>query len=207
MSLMEKIFTDIYTGNKFLSDESVSGVGSEINNTQVIINELPKLFSEFDIHTVLDIPCGDFNWMRYVDLKGIDYIGADIVGDLIEKNKKKHEKNNVKFEKLNLVSDKLPKVDLVLCRDCFGHFSYEDIFRAVNNIRDSGSKYLLTTTFPCKSNHDITTGMWRSVNLVKPPFGFPLPKNIINEKCAEEDGIFSDKSLGLWVVSDLVIHE
>ena len=38
---------------------------------------------------MLDIPCGDFYWMKEVDLKDIEYIGADIVDELIKKNNDK----------------------------------------------------------------------------------------------------------------------
>ena len=43
---------------------------------------------KFKIKRLFDAPCGDFNWMPQV-LKGVevDYIGSDIVEDLIVKNK------------------------------------------------------------------------------------------------------------------------
>jgi hypothetical protein len=37
--------------------------------------------------SLLDAGCGDFNWMRTVDLPGIKYIGVDVVSDLIERNR------------------------------------------------------------------------------------------------------------------------
>ena len=55
------------------------------------------------ITSVLDIPCGDFNWMQKVDLSNIEYIGADIVEELIKKNIEIYEgKNNLRFKVLNL---------------------------------------------------------------------------------------------------------
>ena len=51
---------------------------------------LPKVFDDFGIHTILDIPCGDFHWMKHVSLDSINYTGADIVADLIQKNKQKY---------------------------------------------------------------------------------------------------------------------
>jgi hypothetical protein len=84
-----EVFTDIYRNNHWGSSESISGEGSMIEQTQTLIIELGKLFKEKRFSSILDIPCGDFNWMKKVDLENIDYIGADIVEDLIEKNKKK----------------------------------------------------------------------------------------------------------------------
>ena len=80
------VFQKIYREQGWLSSESVSGWGSELRNTEQIIRELPGFLRRFGITSMLDVPCGDFNWMRFVDLDGIDYIGADIVPDLIAAN-------------------------------------------------------------------------------------------------------------------------
>ena len=108
------------------------------------------------------------------------------------------------FKVLSLLKDVLPKVDIILCRDCLVHFSYKDIFTAINNICRNDSKYLLTTTFPLRiANRDITTGEWRVINLCASPFNFPVPLRIINEHCTEGNGIYSDKSLALWRINDI----
>ena len=81
---------------------------------------------------------------------------------------------------------------------------FEDALAALKNIKRSGSRYLLTTTFTERdSNMDIQTGQWRPLNMLKPPFSFPSPIMIINEKCTEGDGSWGDKSLGLWKISDI----
>ncbi len=89
---------------------------------------------------------------------------------------------------------------MIFCRDCFVHLSYADIAKATNNIKRSGSRYLLTTTFGRKSNHDIITGDWRPINLCAPPFNWPAPVEIIYE---DESGDNHDKAMGLWRISDL----
>ena len=100
--------------------------------------------------------------------------------------------------------DHLPKADILFCRDCLVHLSNEDIAKSIQNIRQSDITYLLTTTFTqCDENHDIVTGDWRIINLEKPPFNFPKPMSLINEKCTEGDGTYADKSLGLWKISDI----
>lgn len=98
----------------------------------------------------------------------------------------------------------LPKVDLIFCRDCLVHFSFQDIHTAISQIIKSGSRYVLTTNFPLENfKLDIHTGDWRPVNLEVAPFRFPKPILIINEGCEEEGGIYDDKSLFLWEVSTL----
>jgi hypothetical protein len=104
---------------------------------------------------------------------------------------------------LDITSDELSQADLILCRDCLVHFSFENIRKALNRIKNSGATYLLATTFTGpRTNQDIQTGCWRKVNLQAPPFNFPEPIELINEKCTEGSA-YADKSLGLWRVADI----
>jgi hypothetical protein len=200
----EDIFAEIYERNEWGSNESVSGQGSVIEQTKVIINKLPEIFNDYGIKTMLDIPCGDFNWMKNVDLTGVNYTGADIVDELIKENKQKFETESVSFRKLNLLADELPKVDLIFCRDCLVHFSFEDIRKALRAICRSNSTYLLTTTFTeHQQNQEILTGQWRQINLEIEPFSLPEPLSLINEECTEAGGKYADKSLGLWRIDEI----
>ncbi len=200
----EQTFTEIFRNNAWRGQESASGTGSSTDQTEKIARELPELFDSFNVSTVLDIPCGDFHWMKHVDLSRVDYTGADIVGDLIQRNITLHSRNGVRFEKLDIIKSKLPRVDLVLCRDCLVHLSYDAIFDALNNICNSRSVYLLTTTFTQRSgNRDIATGQWRTLNFEIAPFDFLPPIRTIDEGCTEHNGAYRDKALGLWRISDI----
>lgn len=201
----EEVFSKIYKSNHWKSSESISGAGSEIKQTETLISNLNRLLNDYSIKSVLDLPCGDFRWMQKVDLANVDYIGADIVEDLIKSNVQRYKESpKLTFKVLNLITDPLPKCDLIIVRDCLVHLSYADIAKALQNIKTSGSKYLLTTTFTdCQLNHDIVTGGWRPLNLCKSPMNLSAPVLIINENCTEGNGEFKDKSMGLWVISTL----
>jgi len=201
---IEQRFKNIFKNNSWGGHNSVSGRGSDLDQTEHIIREIPALFKDMGISTVLDIPCGDFNWMRNIDLSGIKYIGADIVKEIVKNNKNQYEKNNVSFRHMNLIEDTLPQVDLILIRDCLVHMSYDDIFKLLNNVCNSMSQYLLTTSFTDRQdNKDIITGEWRPLNLQIAPFSLPKPIRIINEKCTQGKSSYTDKSLGLWKISDI----
>ena len=201
---LESLFTGIYHNNLRLGDESVSGPGSCLAQTAEIRQRLPLLVSAFDIKSMLDAPCGDFLWLRDVNLRLEEYIGADIVPQLVAQNQARHGTPGRRFVMLDITADLLPQVDLIFCRDCLVHFSYAEIDRALRNFKASGSKYLLLTTFTKnRTNFDIANGDWRPLNFQLPPFNFPAPLCLITEKCTEGGGIYSDKSLGLWPLSDL----
>jgi len=201
----EDTFKHIYLTNHWRSNESISGTGSEESQTEIIITSINSLLRRMKIESVLDIPCGDFNWMKKIDLSCIKYVGADIVEDIVTHNSNKIKINSdFKFVKLNLINDHLPQSDLIINRDCLVHLSFEDIYNSLKNIKSSGCKYILTTTFPDHLvNEDIVTGDWRTLNLEKSPFNFPAPRLLINENCTESNGLFKDKSLGLWVIEDI----
>jgi len=96
---------------------------------------------------------------------------------------------------------------LIFSRDCLVHLSYKDAIKIIHNFKKSGSKYLLTTTFTNREeNIDLGDGFWRVLNLQKAPFNFPEPIKLINEKCTEENNMFVDKCLGLWLIDDLNIN-
>ncbi len=192
-----EIFAKIYEENQWKNSESRSGSGSTVDATKNLREALPELLTNLKIKSILDIPCGDFNWMSQVDLTDIDYIGADVVPELINENVKRYEIQNKKFKVLDLLKDNLPKADLVICRDCLVHFSFEDAFKALEKICSSGAKYLLTTTFPLHKNIEgIETGWWYPVNLNDAPFPLPEPLLLLNEGCQEP--YFWDKCVGLW---------
>ena len=200
-----EIFSHIAEENMWIEKESVSGFGSSLVQTREIIKELPGILRKFGIKKLLDAPCGDFNWMQKVDLQGIAYTGADIVEKIVEQNQQKFTQEHRKFVRMNIMSDDLGDHDLLFCRDCLVHFSFEDVQKVLKNLKQSGVTFLMTTTFPGqKSNSDIATGGWRPLNLEKAPFNFPPPLYLLNEKCTEMDGAFDDKSLGIWKVADLL---
>lgn len=197
-------FTAIYQSNWWRDAESRSGTGSNLQATAAIRRQLPALLAEYEIKSMLDIPCGDMHWMSKLDLPVERYIGADIVQEMVDETQAKHGAPGREFMRLDLASDALPRTDLVFCRDCLVHLSFKDGLAAIDNIKRSGSKYLLTTTYPNRaSNKNIVTGMWRQLNLQQAPFHFPEPIRLIDEECEEADGTQRDKSLGLWRIADL----
>ena len=198
----EERFRHIYETNHWNDAESVSGPGSTLEETEPIRRALPTMLAELGAASLLDLPCGDFHWMQHTDLSGIDYIGGDLVGELIERNQAQYARDRVSFCKIDLVQDKLPQVNAVLCRDCLVHLSFTDAHAALANVARSGARWLLTTSFPrVTRNDDIVTGQWRPLNLMLPPFNLPEPAKRIAENCTETD--FADKLLGVWPIADV----
>lgn len=197
----ELVFTRFYRQRTWGTSETVSGAGSTLEITAKLRKELPELVESLEVQTMLDIPCGDFHWMKEAVFENVHYIGADIVRELIEINQKRYSASNRNFLHLDIIKDQLPDVDLIFCRDCFIHLSNKEIIQALENIRRSGARYLMTTTFPeIRNNKTITTGSFRPVNMELPPFLLGTPFRLIHEYDVDGEG-YSKKCMGVWRIN------
>ncbi len=173
----EEKFTLIWKNNIWSSKESKSGPGSTLKVTERFRQDLPRILDEFNIKSVFDGPCGDFHWMSKIDMSKVDYVGGDIVKDLIDQLNQKFASDKIRFIHHDLTRDAIPECDLVINRDCLFHFSYSDILKFFSKFLESEAKFLLTTShdnFINFSNSDIITGDFRLLDLFAEPFSFPM---------------------------------
>lgn len=203
MNFQKQIFTNIYNQHSW-GGTSKSGPGSDLEQTKTIIETLPKILLQYEIKTFFDAPCGDFNWIKFIDFSNIQYIGGDIVDDVVKNNIIKYSKDFIKFITTDIIIDTIPKCDMMFTRDCLVHFPIDKIFKFFTNLIFCDVKYFMSTSFVNRTkNTDICFGDWRPLNLLAPPFNFPKPLEIINEKCTENGGVNSDKSMCIWAVEDM----
>jgi len=178
-------FNIIYKLNYWSNNFSRSGNGSTMEYTYNLRKKLPQLIKNYNINSILDCPCGDFFWMQnFLKAKKLSYyIGGDIVPDLIKKNNKLYSNKFISFKLLDIRFDELPKADLLICRDLFIHFSYNDIRTSLLNFIKSKVKFILFS-HNCLTNNfvnkDILTGEYRRINLFKKPFN--LKSSLMNIK-------------------------
>ena len=78
------VFRDIYRRHHWVGSESASGAGASADQTSEIRRMLPALLAELGVATMLDLPCGDYGWMRALDPPVARYIGADLLPEVVE---------------------------------------------------------------------------------------------------------------------------
>jgi len=199
-----QIFCDIYNQKAWGDGESASGPGSAVERASLFRPELEALIRKHGVRSLLDAPCGDFNWLPHFDLQLERYIGIDIVPALIARNRAGYATGNRTFLVRDMVANRLPKVDLILCRDGLVHLSNREIWQTLRNFQRSGATWLLTNTFvEHHDNQDIPTGGWQPLNLQNRPFSLPAPEEILDEQCLGYAGVYRDKRLGLWRLQDI----
>jgi SAM-dependent methyltransferase len=177
------VFTHYYHRNFWGDDESRSGPGSSLASTENIRREIPRLIESLGIKRILDAPCGDYNWFRYVQRKDdVYYIGGDIVESLVLRNNEQFKNHNTEFVVLDITSDPLPDADLWLCRDSLFHLPASDVHRVLDRFRKSNIRYFLTSIHPeCDENIDILAGEFSLLDLRIPPFNLCEPKLVIED--------------------------
>jgi SAM-dependent methyltransferase len=194
-------FRHIFHTNRWRNEESISGPGSTMNATRLIRAALPAVLARLNIRTIVDAPCGDGAWMRLLDYEFDDYLGVDIVPEIIEPLQKEATSTR-RYMLGDIVADVLPTADAVFCRDCLVHLTYELGLRAVANFRKAGFRYVFLTTYPGLENRDIPLGRWRRLNMEGPPFNFPPPLALISERRPGHEDV---KSMGVWRAADLPV--
>lgn len=160
-----------------------SGQGATLEATERLRAALPSTLAALGVRTLVDVPCGDFNWLCEVELGQVRYVGVDIVPEIVASNRKRFgESDRRRFVVADAARDPLPRGDAILCRHLLPHLSFDDALRVLEQCRRSGARWLLTTTFAwVQANYDVVTGDFRALNLERPPFDLPPPMRVLDD--------------------------
>jgi SAM-dependent methyltransferase len=156
--------------------EGGSGIGSAPDATQRYRRLVQRLVGARDIRTVVDVGCGDWQLGELLDWSGVHYTGVDVVGPVVESNRRRYAGPGIAFDLADARVATLPVADLLLAKDVLQHWPNDDVegFLVANLGR---YRYLLLTNdiasahWQGRVNEDTTLGGWRTLDLESPPFG------------------------------------
>jgi len=195
--------------------EPKSGVGSTMENTKnmreglMTISDFIKKQEKLDTIKFLDSPSGDMSWMpKFLKKRSdIEYTGYDLIPQNIEVSKKNFSaEKNWSFKQFDMIKDRVDQsYDMVLNRHVSIHLGLLDSIQMFHNFIQSGSKYLITTTFPevevndqlKYSAEEVSGRSFHMVNLHLYPFHFPAPI------CTSPDQLASNQHYAMWRLKDL----
>jgi hypothetical protein len=131
------------------------------DNLRSSITYLPELLELINAKMVFEIGCGQSHiW----DIPGIEYIGGDLCGDLIDDNKRNHP--DVAFIRFDALKAEIPVSDVIIAKDLFECLPNDEIRLIMQKIYHSGSKWMIASTDPhAKGQADTEEGVYRPVNL------------------------------------------
>jgi 2-polyprenyl-3-methyl-5-hydroxy-6-metoxy-1,4-benzoquinol methylase len=173
-----------------------NGSGSSPEKTAALPAAIWSLIADYEIASILDFGCGEISWMKpFATTAEIIYTGVDVVPEVIEANRALGLNASFAVLDEDLI---LPACDLVLCRDVLAHLSNATAIETLRRLKESGSRWLLTTHRATASNRDALNGGFRPLNLCKMPFNFPAPRLVIPEG-------HESKELALWSFDKLSI--
>ncbi len=208
----QKIFDEIYrkrhwdSKDPFYHGFQASGPGAMLKNAQSVIASLHVIIAKAKAYlgksslTILDVACGDLQWMSkfLITRDDIEYVGVDIVPDLMRNVKEQFGSlPKAKLAIHDIVATPLNQsYDLVICRDLLQFLWQADAMRALNHISSSGSKFLLATTFPDTTQNEAQNEKDFSVDR-KFPYNLELPPFLLEPPiCTNYD--YNVEHLGLW---------
>lgn len=137
--------------------ESASGPGSYKENTIEVRSLIKQVVHDNKISTILDLGCGDWNWMSDLiselrENHSISYIGWDANQNLINKLNSNYKNETTEFFKKDITSEQYPEVELIICRDVLFHLKPSLIQRVLNNVKSSSAQWLITTSYNVNIN-------------------------------------------------------
>lgn len=98
-----------------------SGPGSRLRVNGKLIEFLKKAIGDQQIGSIIDVGCGDLQWMSGIITNIESYTGIDCVPAIIEQNKTKFPQHT--FLTLDITSQDIPctTFDMLICKDLFHH--------------------------------------------------------------------------------------
>lgn len=187
-------FDGIYVRNGWNGIETGSGPGSHVIPTSHVARRLVEWVAELDIRTVLDVGCGEGSWQP--DLPG--YVGLDVSAVAIERARRRHPSRAYRVGQWDAMHD---RADLVILRDVVQHLPLVSGAALVHAIAESGSAWLLASTYADGTNVDVRAGDCFNPDMCAPPFGLDAPFRIVPDGWSyHEPGVVRDPSkfMGLW---------
>lgn len=172
----EAAFSDIYKNCVWgtnVRGEGHSGWGSTPQVCAEYMRFLQNFLQEYNITSVVDAGCGDWQFARLMNWAGINYVGYDVVPKLIICNNAKYSNDHINFVHANFLTTDLPSADLFICKDVFQHLSNQDIQAFIPQLKKY--KYCLITNETdahslSSDNPDTRVGEFHKLDLSKPPF-------------------------------------
>jgi len=152
-----------------------SGPGSLPSVNRPYIAFLEAFIRNNGVRRIIDVGCGDFQLMAAVDLSGVDYIGYDVVDEVVDANRRRHGCENRSFREMPSSLEELTTGDLAIVKDVLIHLDNETSYGLLESLLRKNRFVLAVNNWSADANaynRDIAPGAFRPVDVSLPPFSF-----------------------------------
>lgn len=180
------VFQKVYAEREWGHDNTdgfYSGTGSDPIPASAYAENIRRYIEREGIRSIVDLGCGDYRVASLLVSDKVQYVGVDIVEEVIAANREHHVSPNVRFECLDITRDPLPTGELCLIREVFQHLSNAEILSVLSKLRGFSHVIFSDAQLPRsaikKPNRDIAHGRdsrgWKysALFLDLPPFNVP----------------------------------
>ena len=168
MSDCAEIFTDIYD-RKVWGDGSGGGTADLVAGPFGVV--VRHVINRFELNTVVDVGCGDGCSALYWRTPEINYIGVDVVPEMVDYCRERHP--DYYFVCMDSTRD-LPAGDLAVCKEMTQHLGDDDLRALLERLKKFPLVLHCSTLIP--GDAVPYTGGCRPVVLSQPPWNLPAER-------------------------------
>lgn len=163
------VFSEIYDTGMWGGG---SGGGSALTRSVAMYTGFLEAFiRQKNVRSVVDVGCGDWQFSRYLNLDGVDYLGLDAAQSVVEANAAVYGRPGVRFECVDATRG-IPQCDLVISKDVLQHLSNNTVEAILASI-STNSRHAIVTNDYSPENVDCSNGDTRPLDITRPPFSIP----------------------------------
>ncbi|MBL9162283.1 MAG: class I SAM-dependent methyltransferase [Planctomycetaceae bacterium] len=181
---MEFVFSRIYRDHAW-GGVSRSGPGSDLQHLETYLAILQACLRRPDVNRVVDIGCGDWAASSAIDWSGVEYLGIEVVPELVQQLTTTYGSRQVAFQCADALEAKDLAADLCVVKEVLQHWSNDSVHRFLSTLKNYKFA-LITNDQHCQVwgenetcctlleqadlNADIEDGAYRPLDICKPPF-------------------------------------
>ena len=150
-----------------------SGAGSDPRWTLAYRGLLETFVEMNGVRSIVDVGCGDWQFSRFLNLDGVDYLGLDVVDAVVARNTARFARPGVRFELMPAELSRVPSADLLIVKDVLQHLPNADILRFRDELFPRYASCLVTNSYEkmhAELNTDVAPGEFRCLDLRAPPY-------------------------------------
>jgi len=207
---LPETFEHIYSSDVWGDAEQNSGRGSTGRYVAEYGALLERLLRQYDVQSVADLGCGNFNTGKVIARMVPRYIGVDIAQPVITANTQAYATKSVTFMRADATKDLLPTADAALVRQVLQHLTNHEIQLALTNILNTYRLVFITEHVyigpGTKPNRDFGHGPGTRIPLKSGVF-IDCPPFNIQATVAGDIAYTPNEVLRTWMVERLTFKQ